>query len=271
MAAEIVTIGGSGTAQWVMTSDGAKYNMGPISVLKFVQKLARGAGAAKAALNQFNKTGQTMLAVDLDKMWALFPYRRSRWASDGSFMSTDQRIRPTPTGDQHMTTILDDLKIFEGHLAKLNKQAGEGQKASAEDLEVIAKLAQKIKSPNQSNNSTYYGYGTDLFEVGDTPPKPHTVGASGIEGLSYDTFAKNTEVANEIIAKAESTVETIDKLITAGKKFNAARAKGDVHAVTSKIAGILKDVDLTQPWVQADLDKLAGRMSEIHGLFAGAE
>jgi hypothetical protein len=55
--------------------------------------------------------------------------------------------------------------------------------------------------------------------------------------------------------------------VTAGKKFNATKAKSDVLAVTTKVAGIVSDVDLTVPWVADDLQKLAARADQLYGLF----
>jgi len=274
---QAITLGQDGSAQWVQLASGERFNMGSVSVLNFVRKLVGSAAAAKLTLDQFNKHGKAVVSVDVERMWELFPYRRSRWASDGSFMSGDHRTGPYLTKGETMPTILDDLKVLEGHIANLNKLAVEGKQASSETLEAILKLAKEIKSPNQSNNSTYYGYGTDLYEVGDTAPKPYTVGdaapkpytvgSTSIEGLSYDTFQANSKIASIVLSQAETTVGAIDRLASAGKRFNSVRAKSDVLAVISKTAGILKDVDLTQPWVRADLDKLASRMGEIHGLF----
>jgi hypothetical protein len=124
----------------------------------------------------------------------------------------------------------------------------------------LIKLAQKIKSPRQSDNSVYYNLGAPVvYEVGDKTA-----------ALSYDVYASNTELAQSILAKTEETVKTIDKLASAGRKFNASRARADVRAVTDKVAGILT-TDITQSWVKSDLTKLAARADQIHGLFANAK
>ena len=171
-----------------------------------------------------------------------------------------------------MATIHDDLTALENHIALLNKHASKVTPASLkEGQELLAKLAQKIKSPNQSQNGTYYNLGApQVFEVGDAAPKPVTVNAGEESGLAYDAIQSNTSAAQQILAKAEATVAQIDKLAAAGKKFNAAKAKADVHGVTSKVAGILK-MDLTASWVAGDLVKLAAKADHIHGLFASAK
>ena len=158
-----------------------------------------------------------------------------------------------------MSTIQEDLGHLEAHIAELRKHASNATPESlAEGREILVRLAQKIKSPNQSKNQTYYNLGApDVHEVGDK--------TADIE-LSYDKAQANMTLAHQILAKAGETVVRIDKLAGAGKKFNAAKAKADVHAVTSKVAGILK-MDLTASWVQEDLRKLANRTDHTHGLF----
>ncbi len=171
-----------------------------------------------------------------------------------------------------MATIQDDLTALEQHITDLNKHAGKVTEASLkEGLGILGKLAQKIKSPNQSKNETYYNLGApQVFEVGDAAPKPVTVNAADESELAFDTIQANSAVAQQILAKAQETVAKIDKLAASGRKFNAAKAKADVHAVTSKVAGILK-MDLTASWVQGDLTKLAQKADHLHGLFAPAK
>lgn len=292
MARLLVTVGTDGFTDWVKLPDGSRLNLGPISVLKLVSKLAPSRGAARSTLDSFLKDGEAMFSVDEAKMWALFAPRRAIWAGDdGPFMvsgssmarhvetiAPDQRSYQPPLGEPQgqgtMSTIHEDLTKLETHIQALNKAAANKVPAAKmqEGHEILFRLAQKIKSPNQSKNETYYGLGApDVHEVSDAAPKPHTVQAGQqVEGLAYDTVKGNEEIAGQILAKAEETVEIIDKLAAAGKPFKADQAKADVHAVTSKVGGILSDTDLTAAWVREDLQKLAGRMDQIHGLFASA-
>lgn len=84
---------------------------------------------------------------------------------------------------------------------------------------------------------------------------------------SYDTFTANVEMAEDIVAKVASTDEAIDRLLTAGKKFDSVRAKADLHKIASRVAEITQNVDLAQPWVGADLADLSKRANAIHKLF----
>jgi hypothetical protein len=223
----------------------------------------------------FLRDGEAMLNVDEDRMWNLLTPVRVRWASDdGLFMASD----PRTTRKEDMPTIHDDLTALETHIAALNNAAKLKASNKISDAKmqeghgILDKLANKIKSPSQSKNDTYYGYGTPpLFEVGDAEPKPYTVQASAeVNGLAFDVLQSNSATAQQILAKADETVTKINQLKAAGRAFNASKALADVHEVTSKVAGILK-TDLTAAWVQADLTKLASRADHLHHLFAPAK
>lgn len=84
---------------------------------------------------------------------------------------------------------------------------------------------------------------------------------------SYDTFMQSVELAEDIVAKVAATDEAINRLVTAGKKFDSVRAKSDLHRIASRVAEIAQNVDLAQPWVGPDLAALSKRANEIHGLF----
>jgi hypothetical protein len=148
------------------------------------------------------------------------------------------------------------------------------------------KLAGKIKSPNQSKNQTYYGLGEPKVEtVGKTAADKikspnqsknetyYNLGEPKVETakLAYDTYKVNSDLADSILTTVENTADKIERLVAAGKKFNADRAKIDLHEVSSKIAGITREVDLTLPWVRSDLQKLASRADYLHNLFANAK
>jgi hypothetical protein len=147
-------------------------------------------------------------------------------------------------------------------LGVLARKAASGQTDGIETVrQDFIKAANKIKSPNQSKNQTYYNLGEPKVDVAPTAK-------SAGEKLAYDVLQENSTVAGEILACLEETNDRVDTLVQAGKKFNASKAKQDLHAVSTKVAGILRDADLTQSWVQADLAKLASRAQEIHAIFA---
>lgn len=254
-----VTIGSDGVTDWVK-AEGQRFNLGPISALRLVSGLLD-KRQAKKVLDTFLSGKEATLSVDPDRMWALLAPHRARWSANTSSSMGSQERDIGETRNPTMSTILDDLQAFETHLAAL-KEASAKKASNLEDgVKHLFKLAGKI-SPNQSKNQTYYGLGE---------PKVHEVGdKAASEGLSFDTYQANSELATSIIARAEETSQKIAKLAKSGRKFNASRAQSDVKTVADKVAGILK-ADLTASWVKADLVKLAARAEELHGLFASAK
>jgi hypothetical protein len=214
-------------------------------------------GRLRRSLDQFLMSGETMVSVDLDQMWDLLKPVRARFGTEVPFMASLGREESS-----HM----HDFKAFEASLVQAEKAltlltqkvaAGQGV-ASAKQAFVIA--ANKIKSPNQSKNETYYNLGEPKVEVAPTAK------AAGMK-LAYDVLEENSTIAGEILATLEETNSKVDTLVASGKKFNATAAKTDLHQVSTKVAGILRDADLTQSWVRDDLDKLSARANQLHGLF----
>jgi hypothetical protein len=85
--------------------------------------------------------------------------------------------------------------------------------------------------------------------------------------LNFDTYQANMGIAKDILKKAEETVGTINRLAATGRRFNASKAKADVASVTTRVASICSSTELTESWVQEDLQKLAAWNDRLHGLF----
>jgi len=258
----LVSVGTDGTTDWVQTPDGSRYNLGPLSVLKFVTKLAR-PSQARWVLDQFLGEGQAMLAVDEERMWALLAPKRSRWAAEkgGEFPYGFVPVRLPMDIYEHLTRT-------ERVVAYLDKKASFGE-TDPKAFEYLRKEAGKIQSPNQSDNSTYYGLGeVPVHEAADPAPEPHTVAAS--EHLQFDVYDQNMRLARKILDWSRVTVATIDSKVAAGRKFDSNRAKFDVHALTSKVASICEGTSLTEEWVRGDLQKLADRSKGLLRMFTGS-
>ena len=97
--------------------------------------------------------------------------------------------------------------------------------------------------------------------------EPTKVGSDLDSGLTFSTYEANMKLARQILDTSKKTVATIGKKEAEGRKFNASRARSDVHAVTSRVASICESTELTESWVHKDLLKLADRVQEIHDLF----
>lgn len=249
----LVTLGTDGTTDWVRTPDGQKYNLGSVSALSFVTKLVLGGNReAKLALDRFLQGKEVILRVDDDKMWDLLTPRRTRWATD-SFMPSDHRKQGT-----RIMTIKEDLGALEAHVQKL-KQAAEARVSAAKMAEGVSILVRMASAIDIKASD-------DVPEEDDSSEEEDVKVASQTR-LAYDIHKANSELATQILDKMELINDRIDYLVIAGKRFNATRAKADIHTVTSKIAGIVNDVDLTVPWVTEDLQKLAARADQLHRLF----
>jgi hypothetical protein len=88
---------------------------------------------------------------------------------------------------------------------------------------------------------------------------------------SVDTLQANSTLAEDILATVEQTDAKVEALVTAGRKFNASRAKEDLYGIASKVAEILNTVDMAQPWVGDNLQALTKQAKGIHDLFAAAK
>lgn len=260
MSRLLVTVGTDGFTDWVQLPDGSKLSLGPVSVLKFVSKLATGR-EAQQALDGFLAEREAMLRVDETQMWELLAPRRRRWAAD-SFIAPDQRITPTRR-ESTMGDIRQDLDRIEKHIAALKRAAAANvpEDKMVQGRAILVKMAADL--PRPTPNSAYYGF-AEPAPVAQQQPQP---AGAPVADLAYDRVQSNNALAEQIVTQAEATVDRIDALVKEGKRFNAARAKADVHAVTHKVASILEDTDLAPEWVAGDLKKLAARSDELHGLF----
>lgn len=248
----LVTIGTDGVTDWVRTPDGLKYNLGTISAMNFVTGLVP-RGTAKRALDDFLSQQEVFVSVDEESMWSMLAPHRARWSKNVSSSMGPQKAEP-PARKGTMT-FSQDLQNLERHIQALNEAASKKASNLAAGVEHLKKLASALKRPVLAQQD-------EEQKKDDEEPKT--------AGLAYDTYVANTELANTILATNDVTVKLIDKCAAAGRKFNASRARADVREVTDKVAGILA-ADPTLSWVKGDLDKLAARADQIHGLFAKAK
>lgn len=268
MARMLVTVGTDGFTDWVQLTDGSKLSLGPVSVLSFVTKLCPDGRKAKRALDGFLKDRAAMVQVDEDQMWALLTPRRARWAAEDSFIARDQRKTETLRRGKNMSVIDTDLTAIEKHIRALSKAASAGTppEKMAEGFDILGKLASRLvpKSAEYLGVGDGGGDGGELASAIPTPEAP-------TQGLAYDIYTANNRLAEQIVVQGEEVVDKIDNLVEAGKRFNANKAKADIYFVTSKVAGILQDTDLTAPWVAEDLKKLAVRSQQLYDLFTPAK
>ncbi len=268
----LVTIGSDGLSDYVQLSDGQRYMLGSVSILRFVTELAPGSLVARSTLDDFLAGRRTMLRVDLDRMWQVLAPRRARHSSVVAIplippaisRSLDLRTLRARQGTMADTSdratqeaIANQITRIEGQIALLEqkaKDAGGTPAASMKsDIDSLKSLITELRRPSpygdQSKNETFYGL-------------------PGAKQASFDMLQANTSLAEEILTKVASTNDKIEQLVLAGKRFDSPRAKQDLHKIASRVSEIVQNVDLAQPWVRQDLAVLAKSADAIHSLFA---
>ncbi len=285
----LVTLGTDGYADWVQLPSGQKLMLGPISVLKFVTELGTGgAYGARSTLDEFNKDGTTMLTVDEDRMAELLKPHRARWTSVRPVLGSVSSLIPQPNrnpfpsrqgaeenvmadADQFVKdAIVNQIARIESQIALLQTNAKEASpgsltadsaKKQIDDLrDMIAFLRRPSSYGNQSDNSTYYGLPEKL---------PNGESARSKEAAVHE----NTGAARGILGKLAATEQKIDQLVLAGKKFDVARAKGDLYKVAKNVHTVVQHPKFKEAGreVIIALHELGKRADQIHGLFASAK
>jgi len=134
---QVVTVGEDGLTAWVRTADGAKYNLGTVSILQLVAKLCSDTRQIRSILADVASGKEAMLTVESGKLWELLVPKRRVWSRD-SFM-------PSARGRASMSS-LDELAKLDQHIEALNKAASKGVSSAKmqEGLKILANLVQKV-------------------------------------------------------------------------------------------------------------------------------
>jgi hypothetical protein len=276
-----VTIGTDGVSDWVQLADGQKLMLGPISILKFVTELGVGGPyGARKTLDEFIREGTSMLTVDADRMQELLKPHRARWTSVRPTIPLVPRSDRTPTTSRQVKAMANEdfvkdainnqIGRIEAQIALLQSHSKEASPNSISsdmmksELDHLKNMVAFLRRPSvygdQSKNKTFYGL----------PEKtPGGESARSKEAAIQD----NTKVARSILAALAQTEEKIDHLVLAGKEFDVARAKGDLHRVARNVHTILQHPKFQEAdsHVSYSLSELNKRASALHGLFASAK
>jgi hypothetical protein len=284
---QLVTLGTDGLSDWVQTPDGVKHMLGPISALKFVTEVGVGGSAgARQTLDEFIKAGTAMLVVDEDHMAELLTPHRARWTSVRPPFATplipqqDRNPFPPRQGTTEVNVmdyeqtlkdaITNQVSRIEAQIQQLQTNAKEASPGSItddskkKDIEALKDMVAFLRRPsaygNQSDNSTYYGLPEKLPDGSSARSKEAAV-------------QENTGIAKKILGTLSATDSKIDQLVLAGKKFDAGRAKGDLHKVAKNVQTVVEHPKFQEGGrdVVIALHELGKRAGEIHGLFASAK
>ncbi len=277
-----VTIGTDGYADWVQLADGQKLMLGPISVLKFVTELGVGGSyGARQTLDEFVKDGTSMFTVDADRMAELLKPHRARWTSVRPAIPLIPSPDRTSSPSKQVTAMADadsfvkdaitnQIGRIEAQITLLQNHAKEASPNSiskemmASEIENLKNMVAFLRRPSvygdQSNNGTYYGLPEKL---------PSGESARSKEAATQD----NVKIARSIMGTLASTEAKIDQLVLAGKKFDVAKAKGDLHKVAANIQRVVQHPTFKEADRNAviALHELGKRASQLQGLFASAK
>lgn len=257
----MVTLGTDGFVDYVQVSDGQRFMLGPVSVLRLVTELTP-KRQMRQALDEFLEHKQVMLKVDIDKMWSLLPFHRARYSSVANPLMGQPDRRTVISSSERQGMDADNItkEAINRQVAqieaeiKMLQSGGMPKEMMASQVATLKSLISGIRSPSpygdQSKNKSFY---------------------VGGKQASYDTFKAHSDMADDIVAKVAATDAMIDRLAAAGKRFNSVRAKTDLHKIASRVSEIAQNVDLAQPWVGNDLQELHKQASTIHDLFIPAK
>lgn len=149
----LVTVGTDGFRDFVELPDGRTFNLGSVSVLKFVTTLVASGAIARKVLDTFLKKNKASLAVDLPAMEDLLRPKRSRWAVHENRLIPPV-LRPSPfRGANTMNTqaeaFLKQVSAVEAHLAAMAQTPNTAHVAQLKTL-----VAQVVNSERASFQST---------------------------------------------------------------------------------------------------------------------
>lgn len=242
---------------------------------------------ARKALDAFLAHGEAMVPFDLDKFDELVQPRRARWSSVASPLIHPERQIPTITEGTNMAqeklasteqvaALNQRLALVEGQVSQIARLASAKMPTenAVKGLRDLVGGLHFYNPGDQAKNDAWYTPGGKVDTVEDHPTYPDALThpkTASTEGASVAVLNANADLAESILTKLSDTNVKIDRLVTAGRKFDASKAKSDIHKLANEVQTILTNVDLAMPYVGPELHKLASQAHDIHGLFASAK
>lgn len=165
----LVTFGTDGLRDWVTLPDGRTFNMGSVSVLKFVVELARTPREARKALDLFLEKQQATLAVPMGDLQILLSPKRARWAGleetlitsdshtspgEGALMSQDNMLF-----QNRLASVADALHHLEAGEASADVVAPQIQATIRELLAMVSPAPVAAPSVVEVDTSTHFELG----------------------------------------------------------------------------------------------------------------
>jgi hypothetical protein len=253
MDVKTIQLATDGATNHLVMPDGLRLNLGMVSPLKLVQTACRDKRQVRRILDEFNNKGQVMLKADMDMVGALLTRRPARFASPLMKGAGRTHTRGTVMADNPETAFKDavekQIDAIERMIGVIQSKAADGGTLTKDMIsDDIANLKALVKGlreqpSGQSDNRAFYAAAGD----------------------------QNAAVVNVALDKLAATTDVIGRLATAGRKFNAVRAREDVLAVGGGLRHVLASMDLTHPEAGTEIRRLAERADRLYGLFANAK
>lgn len=259
-----VTLETDGLRDFVRLPDGVRYILGTTSVLRLVARLVSDRRMQRRAIEEFNRTGQATVVLDVDSLFDYLapkplrrvasllipPHDRTSTNTEGTSMSDSKRL-------------LDiRLSYIEHAIREMGSHVASGNSVPTELHHAIRKAAISLPDfGDQSKNKSFYGLGEPVVDTvedgGWTPPTDvtHPVG-------------KTASLVAKTLTKLAETSDKVDALEKAGRRFNASKAQSDLHRIATEIHALLSEDDLPASVVTEGVEKLASEVDHIHGIFA---
>lgn len=131
----LITIGSDGVTDWVRLPDGIRYNLGPISVMRFVSGLTP-KSQVPGILDEFLEQSEVMLSVDEEAMWIMLRPHRARWSGSENPSILLRRIG--------MTTFSHNLDALEQHVRDLRLASAKGARNLDQGVLVLRDLVVRL-------------------------------------------------------------------------------------------------------------------------------
>jgi len=239
-----------GNRDFIEVPPDRRVTLGAVSAAKAVMTLAASPREARGALDSLLKNGHGTFMGDPERLAGLF---ERRWAVLAkALISPDHRIpmareRTTMASDHTQAALTQQIDRIEAHISRFASQAKTSTRLPEREIKALRDLVGSLDAD---------------FGAAAAPALP-----SPEETTLKVAINDNAQTATNVLRTVEATNETIDRLVEAGKRFNASKAKADLHKIASQVSEIVSNVDLSAGWVKNDLLALSKRADEIHGLF----
>ena len=253
----LVTLGTDGLSNFVETPDGTRYSLGSVSPLQVAKKFLPDKGTRIRAVRGFNAEGSVVVSLDVDALLDFLRQPRRRLAANPFI---DPEKRGTRMNIVAVEKWLARAERYAAQAEDQGKDEDQAEKLAAAlavpDFTVLAQDQEQDEPEQDAKTAADDSAGEDEAEQ-----------EAQEKQASFGTFSRTAAEAEGILARVAAADEKIDELVQAGKKFNAAQARADLHGIVASMGQLLRQVDMGTPWVHAEVTKLASEADRIAELF----